>query len=223
MKRLALLVLVSCLFGSPAGAADLPLPTGMAPTAPSVPAPVHMGGLPVGEHVSFREKLGIGTTDVMPMEEAVAGPRIWTRMLSWRPCRECALFRAPTWCENCAPAVKRPLPPLPAGLSTAHCATGKCAVAAPAAKHDGSCCAKVKEWLCFHYTPVRMPLTPLPRDPSLFNYFPTQERAGMCATGNCTTGACAKARIGTASGCSPCPAPGEAIVPGFRLANPEQK
>lgn len=218
MKRLAMLILLAAV--SHSSAADLPLPTGMARTEPSVPAPVLMGGVPASAPVSFREKLGIGTTYEVPTEEAVAGPRLWCRMPSWRPCRACALFQAPTWCENCAPAVKRPLPPLPAGLSTSQCSTGNCATAP--ARASGSCCEKLKNWLCFHYTPVRIPLTPTAKEPALYTYFQTQERAGVCASGNCAAGHCAKVRVGRGSGCAPCPAPGEAIVPGYRLANPEK-
>lgn len=217
MKRLAILVLFAAL--GPVSAADLPLPTGMAPTQPSVPAPVLMGGIPADGHVSFRDRLGIGAAEAMPAEAVPAGPRLWNRMLSWRPCRDCALFQAPTWCETCAPVVKRPLPPLPAGISTGSCATGACATPA---KASGSCCEKLKNWACFHYTPVRIPLTPTPKEPALYTYFPTRERAGLSAGGDCATGHCAKLRPGCATGpaCVPCPAPGEALVPGYRLANP---
>lgn len=224
MKRIAAMILVA-VFGSQVAAAELPLPTGMAPTSPSVPAPVLMGGLPAVEggdwsRTSFRDRLGIGGATESPVmsEAAVAGPRLWNRMLSWRPCRECALLTAPVWCEPCAPAVRRPLPPLPAGLSTSNCATGACS---SPEKPSGSCCAKLKDWLCFHYSPVRMPCTPTPKLPALYTYFPTQERAGLCATGHCATGG--MARVGKAACCVPCPVPGEAIAPGFRLANPEVK
>lgn len=217
MKRLAILALLAAL--GPVSAADIPLPTGMASTEPTVPAPVLLGGVP-NSQVSFRDRLGIGTTyEPTVVEESVAGPRLWNRMLSWRPCRDCALFQAPTWCDNCAPAVRRPLPPLPGGLSAGQCATGQCE--APA--KSGSCCEKLKNWMCFRYTPVRLPLIPTPKDPALYTYFPTQERAGVCAGGNCATGGhFGKLRAGCATGaaCVPCPAPGEAIVPGYRLANP---
>jgi len=217
MKRLALLAMLALV--SRGSAADIPLPTGMAPTHPSVPAPVVKAGVPVAEGVSFREMLGVGATDSAPTVEAAAGPRLWNRMLSWRPCRDCALFATPEWCSNCAPAIKRPLPPLPGGLSSASCSTGQCA--APA-KASGSCCEKFKNWLCFHYTPVRMPLIPTQREPALYTYFSTTERAGVCAGGQCATGHCAKVRVGSGPGCVPCPAPGEALVPGYRLANPEK-
>lgn len=232
MKRLAVLVLLAAFgTGSRMDAADpgLPLPTGMAaPTSPSVPAPILVGGLPVSEgsdgaRASFRDRLGVSTASV-PMATAAVeveptGPRMWSRIVHWRPCgKSCepaTLHGKPAWCEECAPAVRRPLPALPAGLSTNHaCAGPACAPA----KHNGSCCQKLKDWLCFHYTPVRTPLEPTPKYPALYTYFPTQERAGLCVAGGCATGKCR----GGAESCAPCPVPGEAIAPGFRLANPER-
>jgi hypothetical protein len=211
MKRFAILILLAAV--SRSSAVDLPLPTGYAPTSPSVPAPSLRGGLPV-EHASFRDKLGIGAVE---MADASCGPRGCGRSLSWRPFQNSALFQTPTWCDNCAPVVKRPLPPLPAGLSS-----GQCATPAPAAKHDGSCCEKLKNWLCFHYTPVKMPLIPTQKTPALYTYFPTVEGPGYGA--GCADGKCGgHSRIGSAAkACVSCPAPGEALLPGYRLANPEK-
>jgi len=234
MKRLATLVLLA-VFGSHLDAADpaLPLPTGMAPTSPSVPAPVLVDGLPtaggaVWTHTSFRDRLGISPTVVQTSAVEPTGPRLWSRMVNWLPsgksCDRGAWCSRPALCENCAPAVRRPLPPLPAGLSTSHGAKASCTTPACATeKSTGSCCQKLKDWLCFHYTPVRTPLIPTQKDPALYTYFPTQERPGLCATGNCATGNCATGKCrGGVNGCVPCPTPGEAVAPGFRLANPER-
>jgi hypothetical protein len=232
MKRIAALILIA-VFGSHAAASDLPLPTGMASTSPSVPAPILSGGLPAAEggawsRTSFRERLGVGTTSEAVIVEEVAGPRTRSGgVLSWRPLRDSAMFTEQVWCEPCAPNVRKPLPPLPGGLSNRnYTTTGSCDAAKPA----GSCCQKLKDWLCFHYTPVRTPLIPTQKQPALYTYFPTQEGPGVCAGGNCATGHCAtghhgigKLRVGSGPGCVNCPAPGDPIVAGFRLAHPEGK
>lgn len=226
MKRLAVLVLLAIpVAGSRLVAADpvvLPLPTGMARTSPSVAAPVLVNGLPEGTDFarsSFRDRMTSTTVSVPSVEaETGSGPRAWSRLVSWRPCgKSCdavTLHGKPAWCEECSPIVRRPLPPLPAGLSAGHSAP----CAAPRGP-DGSCCQKLKEWLCFHYSPVRTPLVPTPKYPALYTYFPTQERAGLCGGDNCAGGKC---RLGGAAGCVNCPVPGEGILSGYRLANPER-
>lgn len=238
MKRLAILVLLAALgTGSRMDAGDrgLPLPTGMtpptapvhqAPTVPSVPVPVLVGGLPASEgtewtRASFRERLAVNPVSVPVAEVEASGPRISSRLINWRPAAISAdsavMHGKPAWCEECAPSVKRPLPPLPAGLSTNQfTACNGPACATP--RHTGSCCQKLKDWLCFHYTPVRTPLVPTPKYPALHTYFPTQEHAGI-GVGDCATGKC---RHGKSSGCATCPVPGETITTGFRLANPER-
>ena len=150
MKRLwtalALAAVASPLL---AGEGALPLPTGMAPTAPQVPAPVIVNGLPASPSVdwsqsNFRDRLGIASAAPV---KAKAG--VWSRMTNWRPFKSNGfaepydpLARKPQFCENCAPAVRQPLPPLPDGISTNRvvpasavtptsggCADGSCAVA----------------------------------------------------------------------------------------------
>jgi hypothetical protein len=205
MKRLAVLTLTAVVAwgGSAVRAADpFPLPTGFAPTAPRVPAPTVKGG----------SVMPAATTGPAAGAVQVAGfgaaPRVlasdWTR-------------GARTWCTDCAPAVRQPLPPLP---DVSGCAAGDCAAAGG---HDGSCWAKFKTWLCFRYTPIHLGLTPTPRLTPLYTYFPCAERAG-CADGNCGPGGCAPGhpRLGGGlfgnRGCTTCPQPGESVIPGFRLA-----
>ena len=241
MKRLAVLLFLAAILEPSAGltAGDWapPLPTGMAaPTTPQVPAPVLVDGLPVAggsdwSRTSFRDRLGVAPAHVEVADAKPTGPRVWTRMTSWMPFGKSAescephdpLFAKPKWCEQCAPAVRHPLPQLPAGLSTDRtCTSGSSAAPSCAPAASGSCCQKLKEWLCFHQTPVRFPLIPTPRDPALYTYFPTQERAGACAGGGCATEGGATGRKGRGvGGCVPCPTAGEALLPGYRLANPE--
>jgi hypothetical protein len=131
---------------------------------------------------------------------------------------------APAWCENCAPVVRKPLPPLPENLSTIQrvsavmpaqgpaCADGSCT-----GKSAKSCCERLKEWACFRYSTVRMPLVPTPRDAALYTYSPFGEEPGACGPGGCPApgkhGKCA-----TGAGCVSCPTVGETVVPGYRLA-----
>jgi hypothetical protein len=204
MKRIAILFLLAA--AARTSAADLPLPTGYAPTSPSVPAPVFKNGTK-SEPVS--QKTGV-------VAAAASGAACGPRVPSLRPFQNSAVTQT-TWCENCAPAVKRPLPGLPAGITD-----GKTAAVAPRSGHDGSCCEKLKNWICFHYTPVHTPHIPTPKQPALWSYFPTVEGPGY--GGGCADGRCGKV-IGHAIGaksCVSCPTSGEAIGPGYRLANPEK-
>lgn len=263
MKRLAAAFALTILGAGSflkAGDGALPLPTGMAPTSPSVPAPVIVDGLPASTggdwaRTSFRDRLGVTTAAPYVVESKPAGPRFWSRVSNWRPFKSSpsgfgepydpVMGKKPTWCENCAPAARQPLPPLPDGISTNRvmpasamvptgarpgCADGSCGQA-----DKRSCCQKIKDWICYRQTPIHFPLIPTPRQPSLVSYFPTPAYAvghygpgingtGNCATGNCATGNCGtNARfsrgVGGAS-CAACPTPGEAILPGYRLANP---
>ena len=223
MKRLAILLVLACFPGSAArlAAADfaLPLPTGIAPTSPQVPVPVIVDGLPVAEgsdwsRTSFRDRLGIAPTHAVATE-AAAGPRMLTRVSheSW--------LAKPKWCEQCAPAVRHPLPPLPAGLSTDRaCATSSSvgSACAPAAA-SGSCCEKLKDWFCYRPSTVRTPCVPTQKDPAIYTYFTPRQGPGVGA-GNCAAGGCATGKAGHGAGanCLPCPTPGDAIVPGYRLA-----
>ncbi|HEY2909756.1 MAG TPA: hypothetical protein VGI99_05895 [Gemmataceae bacterium] len=245
MKRLwTVLALAAATSPLLAGEGALPLPTGMAPTAPQVPAPMIVNGLPASPSVdwsqsNFRDRLGIPTA--APVQ---AKPGVWSRMTNWRPFKSSGfaepydpLARKPQFCENCAPAVRQPLPPLPEGISTnrvvpasavaprsSGCADGSCGVA-----EKRSCCQKIKDWICYRQTPIHFPLIPTPRQPSIVSYFPYPDRVlgygpGMNGTGSCTTGNCAangKTGCGVRGGsCAACPAPGEAILPNYRLANP---
>jgi hypothetical protein len=105
----------------------------------------------------------------------------------------------------------------------AACAGGACGTAAGG--HDGHCWNHFKEWLCFGNTPVHLGYTPTPRITPFYTYFLCAEKAG-CAAGNCGPGSCAPGHPrlgglhGAARGCTTCPTPGEAVMPGFRLAAP---
>lgn len=208
MKRLAVLALAAGMFGATGRAADpLPLPTGFAPTAPRVPAPTVRGGAVVPVAATSAPAAGavqlVGFGGVRPTSDWGRGPQVW--------------------CNDCAPAVRHPLPPVP---DAAGCAGAACAPAPLVRDHDGSCLAKVKEWFCFRQTPVHLGLTPTPRMAPFYTYFPCTEKAG-CAAGNCGPGGCAAGHprlgaglFGGAKGCTTCPQPGEAVMPGFRFAAP---
>ena len=224
MKRLAILLLLAAFPGSAArlAAADfaLPLPTGIAPTSPQVPVPVIVDGLPVPvgadwSRTSFRDRLGIAPTQAVAAE-AVSGPRMLSQVShdSWHAKQK--------WCEQCEWAVRHPLPPLPAGMSTNRgYSTGSCASTACApAQASGSCCGKIKDWFCYRPSTVRTPCIPTQKDAAIYTYFTPRQGPGV-GVGNCATGNCAAGKFGHGSGgnCVPCPTPGEALVPGYRLAN----
>lgn len=261
MKRLAVLALSAGLFGPahPLRAADplpLPLPTGVAaPTAPQVPAPVLVDGLPVPADGSIiagtrlRDRLGAGPVRLVECASEKCGPKL--------PGLGLGLFGKKAgdgyepydpmpggkmrWCSDCAPAVKHPLPPLPAGISgdarvvnTAtpggNCADGNCADGNCGHAH-GSCWARFKNWLCFKQTPLHFPCAPTLRYAPLYTYAPCAEGYG-CANGvgapACGPGVAAggaKHGLGLpgrgGAGCTPCPTPGAPVMPGYRLANPE--
>ncbi|HYH63813.1 MAG TPA: hypothetical protein VD866_03850 [Urbifossiella sp.] len=201
MKRLAVLTLTAAVMwgGSAAWAADpLPLPTGFAPTAPRVPAPMLRNGAVVpatsAPAVGPVQTVGFRAPGSVPASD-------WTR-------------GANVWCTDCAPAVRHPLPPAPVSCATGACAGG----------HDGSCWEKFKGWLCFRQTPIHLGLTPTPRITPQYTYFPCTEGAGY-ASGNCGPGGCSTGhpRLGGlvgGRGCTTCPTPGESVMPGFRFANP---
>jgi hypothetical protein len=209
MKRLTVLTLAAVWVGgaSAGRAADvLPLPTGLAPTTPRVPAPVARNGVVVA---------ATGTT--APSAGAVQLAGFWNRpQAGFAATENC---RTPqVWCTDCAPAVRHPLPPLPA-----FAACGTTGAACLPADRDGSCWERFKDWFCFRLTPARLPLTPTPRMTPLYTYFPCNEKAG-CATGNCGPGGYSgHPRLGgfaPARGCTTCPQPAEAVMPGYRFAAP---
>src|SRR6185312_4428230 len=206
MKRLTV-VAVLALVGPRwlwAGEGALPLPTGMAPTMPQVPAPVLVDGLPAVQgadwsRTSFRQRLGIGVSEMpMPTLESPSGSRTWARMTSWMPFGKKSgdgtlhdpMIARTQWCENCAPAARHPLPPLPANLNTAQpggsCAVETAPIAAPCAK-SGNCCQKLKAWLCYRQTPVHFPHIPSVREPAIYRYFPCVERPSVYSLGDCGT------------------------------------
>ncbi len=202
MKRLELLTLTAAVVwgATAARAADpLPLPTGLAPTSPRVPAPVLKNGsvVPLGAAPTAGpvQPVGFRAPGLVPAGD-------WTR-------------GANVWCTDCAPAVRYPLPPAPVSCATNSCARG----------HDGSCWEKFKGWLCFRETPIHLGLTPTPRITPQYTLFPCTERAG-CGDGNCGPGGCATGhpRLGGGlvggRGCTTCPTPGESVMPGFRFATP---
>jgi hypothetical protein len=247
MKRLAVLTLTAALAwsGTSLRAADpvpLPLPTGFAPTSPQVPAPVLVDGVPVAADAA-RVRLGLGGGSGGNCESGKCGSRLKDKLAGVLPTGGLGdgLYHGKAqWCSDCAPAVRYPLPPLPAGIggdevrqAGGSCASGSCAGSGCTAGNcDRNCWQRFKGWLCFRQTPVRTPCVPTLRQPPLYTYFPCHERPG-CGTG-CATGACATgAVVGVAArpmrglpdrgvaGCVSCPQPGEAVMPGYRLAAPE--
>ncbi len=244
MKRLAILFLLAAFcpaVGAENGA--MPLPTGMAaPTSPQVPVPVIVDGLPTVQgsdwsRTSFRDRLGLTTTPVPVLEEKSSPLRVWDRVTSWKPFKSsgaehAAIGARPKWCENCAPAVRHPLPPLPEGLSTMQQASYTAPVATPCdnggcapAAGSKSCCQKIKDWVCYRPTPVHFPCVPTEKQPGLYTYFPTQQGPGVgCATGNCGAGGCATGKglkQRTTGNCVACPTPAAPVMPGYRLAYPD--
>jgi hypothetical protein len=254
MKRLAVLTLTAALAwaGGPLRAADavpLPLPTGLAPTTPQVPVPVLADGVLVpadGSKVSLRERLGLGAGAVHvaggTCDDGKCGPRAKGKpgVVRCAGTGEGLVHAKPQWCTDCAPAVRYPLPPLPAGVGGSedvrqaggtYATGGSCSAGGCATQNcDRSCWDKLKGWLCFRQTPVRTPCVPTNRQPPLYTYFSCRENAA-CGTGACATAnpvGCVAATTGhglptrsVAGGCVPCPQPGETVMPGYRLASPE--
>jgi hypothetical protein len=99
-----------------------------------------------------------------------------------------------------------------------------------------TCCQKLKAWLCYKQTPIHLPLIAAPKQPSIPSYFPTYERPGKYGWGGYAPNACAANNVpmkdgmaagkfsfpnrSATGGGTPCPAPAEAIMPGYRLASP---
>jgi hypothetical protein len=120
-----------------------------------------------------------------------------------------------------APAANHPAPPPPALPAVGGCADGSCGggVGRPAR----SCWDCFKKWLCYRQTPVHLPVKPTERYAPLYTYGTCREGKGHgagCGGGTCATGHGPAGRAG-AAGCTPCPTPGGAVLPGYRLANPE--
>ncbi|MBX9624883.1 MAG: hypothetical protein K2X82_13845, partial [Gemmataceae bacterium] len=88
-----------------------------------------------------------------------------------------------------------------------------------------------KRWLCFRNTPVHLTHIPTQRPAPQWTYGVCREGPGCagkagagCADGRCGPGFAAggkPAKGAAVAGCAPCPAPGEVVMPGYRLANPE--
>lgn len=247
MKRLSGLILTAAV-AWPAGsltAAD-PGATGPAPTSPQVPAPRVRDGHLVPPVSGAYHSAETGADQVyMPAGGPAVGYGVrgfgggaFKSMFGQSPAKDCdphdPLCRKPKWCGECAPAVRYPLPPPPAGSAdggvrrighfepTPACAAGGCA-----GGDDRSCWERFKGWLCFRQTPVKLPRTPTARITPAYTYFPCVDRpGGGCSSGNC--GAGVSGAGGHASlmpgrgvnGCVSCPTAGEAVMPGYRLANP---
>lgn len=151
--------------------------------------------------------------------------------------------KAGRFCDDCTPACRHPLPALPAGLGTRDCAGTRCA----GGRVDGDCWDRFKTWACYRQTPVHLGCVPTPRHVPLWAWFPCTETAG-CGAGQCGPNGCVagghaggaapasptapaapavagRGKLlpgrGVAGGCQPCPTPGEVVMPGYRLANPE--
>lgn len=236
MKRLAVLALTAGV-GLSAGraAADwqrpaappataLPAPTGMmAPTAPMVPAPQLAEAYPATPTARLRDRFGGGravTPEATAAEAAKPGPL--ARMFQRTPKKYVADPYDPypakkAWCETCGPAVRHPLPPLPAGLdlgaygvrrasadepaqpapaqpagvTVPHAVAGGCAAgacAADAGRPSRSCWECFKGWLCYRQTPNYLPLIPTQRNAPLYTYGTCREGTGYGA--GCAGGAC---------------------------------
>lgn len=296
MKRLAILSLAAGFFWSGGGLqAGNPLPqpttTGIAPTVPQIPAPVLTNGELVqpgggGIGAQIRDWLGCGPVHVPGVEATpVTGPRLFhgfSGLSLFNRAKKSDVepydpFRARRrWCEDCAPVVRHPLPPLPNGVIQvgweegvpagpaasmpagagyrgagigSGCSNGSCAGGSGT---SGDCWHRIKAWLCFRQTPVHLPCTPTPRITPFYTYFPCGEHGGCAANGPAggkwyggpavageKTGTAGVAATTEAAGtdlvrrgwrlptrgasgpCTPCPATGEAILPGYRLASPE--
>jgi hypothetical protein len=192
MKRLAAIALAAaCTWGTASAQTALPPPTGMKVMTTGGPA---AGAVQV---VTYTTGPRVG-----PVKAALGD---WTRSPK-------------VWCEDCAPAARRPLPAAPAAGAGGSCAP-------PRAGCSGSCWERFKEWFCFRQTPVHLGCVPTQRDAPLYTYFPCRETAG-CAGGNCGPGGCGPraglphGRKCDAPGCAACPTPGAAVMPGYRLAFP---
>lgn len=261
MKRLAVLALTAGVgLAGRAAAGDpiypgLPAPTGLAATAPQVPAPYTAE--PAAGAVRFRDRFGGGRPATAP-GEPLPGPFSGISGLFHRKPKEYVAgpydpYPAKKgWCETCAPSARQPLPALPAGPdmgayrvrrasaveappaappapppappAAAGCPTGHCGVVAD--RHSGSCWDCFKRWVCYRYTPVKLPHVPTQRDAPQWTYGTCREgprTAAGCAGGTCATGPIGghAGRVKKADGCAPCPVPGDAVMPGYRLANPE--
>jgi hypothetical protein len=220
----------------------------MAPTSPSVPVPVLTADGVVSEataaRVRLRDRLGCGPVRIPAECEggSCSGPRLSGFSLFGKAdagsCATGSCRAKPQWCTDCAPAVRHPLPPLPSGIITvghnevvggggAACPDGGCGTRGCG---DHSCWDRFKAWLCYRPTPVHLPCTPTPRITPLYTYVPCQDRPGL--PGGCATGHCGGGKFGHGHGlglpargvngtCTPCPAAGEQVIPGYRLANPE--
>ena len=190
----------------------LPLPTGMTAGTPQISVSAPHGAMPV-ESTRSRWRDRFSGFSLFGGAKADCEPHDPVKV-------------KPQWCTDCAPAFRHPLPPLPAGVTTAAIAP---VVAAPVQhkpachEHDGHCWEKFKSWLCFRQTPVHLPCTPTPRYPPLFTLFPCHEHGGVVGAG------CDISRKGLlhgkhgAPGCTTCPAPAEPILPGYRLATPQSQ
>ncbi len=246
MKRLAVLILTSAVVwsGGHLPAADpqpVPLLSGIvAPTTPQVPIPVLVNGDVVATTdpaaSRLREILGSGPLLVPgPVDSPTVGPRrfgqrlgIFRFRLRGTSDQASALTGGPMrWCEDCAPAVRHPLPPLPPGVINAagdtrvkqgrlwqvgyntpstpatpavSCPSGGCG-----GGHDGSCWSRFKAFMCYHPSRIHLGLTPTPRITPFYMYFPCYDNVGYgpggCATGKCATGKCATGGPPTA-GCA---------------------
>ena len=257
MKRLAVLALTAGVgLAGRAAAGDpvypgLPAPTGMAATVPQIPAPYAGEAAPVAGPVRFRERFGGGRPAAVGEERP--GPFSGLSGLFHRQPKEYVTGPYDPypgkkgWCENCAPSVRYPLPPLPGGpdmgaygvrrasaevaapapaafpapVPSPGCATASCATAP---RHSGSCWDCFKRWLCYRQTPVKLPHVPTQRDAPQWTYGNCREGRGVgagCGTGGCATGFGGHAVRGGAGGCTPCPVPGGTVMTGYRLAQPE--
>jgi hypothetical protein len=180
MKRFVIAALAAGLWSASARADD----GALAPTAPVVPVPVVQDGKLLG------------------------GPETWsgraggTRLLSasrWSPFRSSTAATAdPMMTEPVppgpvvGPATPAPyhLPPLPAEVGGADgmCGTAGCGPTGCGRARRGLDLARLKAWLCFHYSPTDLPkCRPTPYVTPLLGMFPCTPYACHpgCAPGGC--------------------------------------
>lgn len=195
----------------PVNAGDLPaypLPTGMTAMSPTVTPPVLHEGMPVDGTGRRGWKERFGSFSLFGKSGAIdCEPHYPVRV-------------KPQWCTDCAPAFRNPLPPLPPPSIVPVARVERVKHHEPDCDR-GSCWEKCKAWLCFRQTPVHLPCTPTPRNPPLFTLFPCKEHGGVVGAG-CDISRPGLRHMGRAiGGCATCPTPGEALVPGYRLALPQ--
>jgi hypothetical protein len=195
MKRLAVFAVAAVVSGGAAFAGDLPV----GPSTPQVPAPIIQHGLPTNQP--------LGTA-----------PRSFSIASMFKKTSADVPTVQP-------PPPTAPVPPLPTAM-IAPVVVAPAACASPAAcsvADRGSCCDRLKRWLCFKPTAIHVPITPTPCYAPNYEFFACKSNggpAGGCApTGHGLFARTPKEKC--APSCDPRTGPVDAGLPGFRFAAPE--